>query len=567
MTQRSISTRHRFGLRASTSTLLLSLLAACGGGGGSDPTPAAPPGNGGGPAPVPGVTPGTATVTLLAPSNGKASWNLSTPISVTLLDGAGALVSGTPSCASADTVGLTVAADCSTVVGNRLGTQSIVVSAGSVSASTTIKVVPQAQPLAAQGVTSSYGSGDYNLATVPSGKVVAWGANPSGVLGQGQFDPALQADFLPVTVKDSTGLAELTGIQATSAGTKSVLALTEDGEVWSWGSNTSGALGRAKNSNDDALPGKVNNPALNGNLAGIVAVSPGDSNVTALSHDGTVYTWGSYGGRNPPNATTVPGQVLAVSGSGVLSGVVAVSSGSQWAAALTADGRVVSWGFDLSDGRTGHGAASSSVLLPANVVRASDGQPLSDIVAISAGYDFGLALTSTGQVWAWGDNHAGQMGQNTQYVMSPGALQVKGVGGVGLLSNITMVAAGGNHALVLDSSGRVFSWGSSGRGELGDGAAHPRENQALLPAAVVSELGTGQLSGMASIAAGYAHSLALAADGSVYAWGAGFQGDLGQGSGNVANLYVPTKVKDAAGTGSLSVGPVSHFPNLLRRAR
>ena len=263
----------------------------------------------------------------------------------------------------------------------------------------------------------------------------------------------------------------------------------------------------------------------------------------------------------------MPGQVVAVSGSGVLSGIVAVSSGNSWAAALTADGRVVSWGYDLSDGRTGHGTASNSVLLPGYVVRASDGQPLSDIVAISAGYNFGLALTSTGQVWAWGNNASGQTGQNTQNVLTPSAVQVKGVGGVGLLSNITMVAAGGNHALVLDSSGRVFSWGYSQNGELGDGAAHPRVNQSLLPAAVVSELGTGQLSGMVAIAAGYAHSLALAADGSLYAWGAGFRGDLGQGSGNVAILYVPTKVKDAAGTGSLSVGPLSYFPNLLRRAR
>ena len=552
MTHCSISPRYRFGLRSSTSTLVLSILAACGGGGSSDSTPAPPL--------------GTATVTLLAPSTGKASWNLSTPISVTLRDGAGALVSGPPSCTSADAVALTVAANCATVVGNRLGIQTLVVSAGSVSASTTIKIVPQAQPLAAQGVASSNGSGDYNLATTPAGKVLAWGANPGGVLGQGQFDPALQAAFLPVTVKDSTGLADLAGVQATSAGNKNALALTEDGEVWSWGDNGSGALGRVK-ANGDALPGKVNNAAVNGNLAGIVAVSPGDSNVAALSHDGTVYTWGNYGGRTAPGSTTVPGQVVAVSGSGVLSGIVAVSAGNSWAAALTADGRVVSWGYVLSDGRTGHGTASNSVLLPGYVVRASDGQPLSDIVAISAGYNFGLALTSSGQVWAWGNNASGQTGQNTQNVLTPSAVQVKGVGGVGLLSNITMVAAGGNHALVLDSSGRVFSWGYSQNGELGDGAAHPRVNQSLLPAAVVSELGTGQLSGMVAIAAGYAHSLALAADGSLYAWGAGFRGDLGQGSGNVAILYVPTKVKDAAGTGSLSVGPLSYFPNLLRRAR
>ena len=90
---------------------------------------------------------------------------------------------------------------------------------------------------------------------------------------------------------------------------------------------------------------------------------------------------------------------------GVLQKVVAAVTGNRNAAALLDDGRVITWGanFFSSLGR-GVENASSGTLLPGYVVRASDGQPLDHIVAISTGYANGLALTDTGQVYAWGDN-------------------------------------------------------------------------------------------------------------------------------------------------------------------
>jgi alpha-tubulin suppressor-like RCC1 family protein len=144
---------------------------------------------------------------------------------------------------------------------------------------------------------------------------------------------------------------------------------------------------------------------------------------------------------------------------------------------------------------------------------------------------------------------------------------VKGVAGTGLLSNIKMVTAGGIHALAMDNDGKVFSWGYSQNGQLGDGANHPRVNQSPLPDAVVSANGTGQLSAVTAIFAGYAQSLALMSDGSLLIWGNGFRGGLGQGGTSSTDLFVPTPVKDAAGTGQLSLGPLSAWPNLLRRGR
>lgn len=542
-------------------TLLVCVLTACGGGSPSDsgtPSAGTPTGS---PQPVPTApTPTGAQASLAAPASGKTPWNVATPITVALRDSNGATVAGALTCASANTVALRVAADCSSVTGMRLGVHTLAVSAGSVSANVSIKVTPQAQPIGTQGSTQFH-----NLVVTPAGKVLAWGANYKGVLGQGKTFPEVNSVALPTPVKDQAGTGELSGIVAASTGREgSALALTEDGEVWSWGDYRS--LGRTANV-DEALPGKVRNAANNGTLSGIVAVSIGDTNAVALADDGTVYSWGGYPGQaDGSSQRQFPGQVRAVTGAGVLSNVVAVSAGWNWSAALTGDGKVVAWGFNIA-GATGQSTTTTVVDRPSYVTRDSDAAAVDGIVAISAGYNFGLALTQTGQVYAWGSNFTGQLGQNTQLTVHPRALQVKGADGNGLLSNIKMVSAGGLHAMALDQDGKVFAWGFATSGQLGDGPNRPVMNQSLLPRAVVNTLGIGQLSNIAAIATGEFHSLALDNDGRLLIWGGGFRQNLGQGGTGTTDLAVPTPVKDTAGSGVLSLAPLSAWPNLTRRAR
>lgn len=535
-------------------TLFTCVLAACGGGSGESNSNSVAPVN---------TAPTTlgAQATLAAPSSGKTAWNVTTPITVTLRDSGGAAVAGALTCSSANTVALSVAPDCSAVTGMRLGVQTLAVSSGNVSANVSIKVIPQAQPIGTQGSTQSR-----NLVVTPAGKVLAWGANTNGVLGQGKTFTALNSVALPTPVKDQAGTGELSGIVAASTGRDgSALALTEDGEIWSWGEYRT--LGRTANV-DEALPGKVRNAANNGTLTGIVAIALGDDNALALADDGTVYSWGQYTGQvDGSTQRQFPGQVRAVTGSGVLDNVVAISAGTSWSAALTGDGKVVAWGFNYTDGRTGQSTTTTVVDRPSYVTRDSDGAAVDGIVAISAGVNFGMALSNAGQVYAWGSNYSGQLGQNTHYTVHPRALQVKAADGNGLLSNIKMVSAGGNHAMALDQNGKIFAWGNATSGQVGDGPNRPVMNQSLLPRAVVNTLGIDQLSNIAAIATGDTHSLALDNDGRLLIWGGGFRQNLGQGGTGTTDLAVPTPVKDTAGSGVLSLAPLSAWPNLTRRAR
>ena len=547
-------------LRSNThfSFAFVAALAGCGGGGGGDI---------GGASPVIGPAGSAAVATLILPSTGKTPWNVATVAQFGLKNAAGAAVSGALTCSSDTPSTLVVAADCSSINGKRLGNQLITVSGGGVSAQASIKVIPQPQPLGTQGSASSNGSGQYNLVVTTDGRVLGWGANVAGVLGQGKSITQLASLALPTAVKDATGGADLKNIVSVSAGNQSAMALTEDGEIFSWGDNNNGVLGRTA-LNGDPLPGKVVDAAGTSTLKRVVSVSVGDENAVALLDDGSVLSWGYYSGQAGADPKRFPNSVPAVSGGGSLGNAVAVSAGWNWSAALLADGRVVSWGYNaFVDGGQGLAAVTTGSRAPAFVVASGTSQPISGVVSLSAGYNFGLALNAQGQVLTWGDNSSGQLGQS---VLSSGrtlgAVLVKAPGGTAALGNVAMVAAGGIHALALDTTGNVWSWGYSQNGQLGDGPNHPRVNSSALPAAVVGTNGLLQLNGVSSIAAGYGHSVAVKNDGNLLIWGDGFRSNLGQGGTGNAISYVPLSVKNEAGTAVLALSPIGYWPNLLRRA-
>lgn len=516
-------------------------LIGCGGG---SSAPAA-----GGNIQSPPIPVGTAKASILTALSGKTAWNLNTLAKFSLIDSTGANVSTALTCSSDDPVALEVSADCSSIKGMRLGLRTVTVTSGSVSAKASVKVIPQAQPLATN-------HSPFNLVVTPDGRVLAWGVNSrEGALGQGKMGTDLPGLFVPTAVKTSTGV--LGGIVAASAGVNTAMALTEDGEVYSWGNEY---LGRPAQ-NGDTLPGKVTDPTGNASLNHIVSVSMGNNNALALADDGTVYSWGNWSGQAGPDPKKVPGVVSALAGK-----AVSVSAGDNWSSALLADGRVMAWGFSSNNGVLGR-PRTSDAMPPGFVVEQSTGQAITGVVSLSAGYNFGMALNAAGQIYAWGDNSWGQLGQNTRGNFIPGAVLVKAPSGASIWSGVAMVAAGGNHALALDNNGQVFSWGYAQNGELGDGANHPRLNDSPLPAAVVNAAGIGQLGSISAIASGGQHSLALTSDGNVLNWGLGFRGVLGQGAANTNISYVPLLVHNEAESGALSLGPTSYWQNLKHRDR
>ncbi|MCL2140523.1 MAG: hypothetical protein FWH42_02425 [Dehalococcoidia bacterium] len=277
-------------------------------------------------------------------------------------------------------------------------------------------------------------------------------------------------------------------------------------------------------------------PSVPAKAAGVIPmIATGNFYSLALKSDGTVWTWGQNNHGQLGNGTTTnsstPVQVKGVDGSDNLTDIIAVAAGLFHSLALRSDGTVWAWGYN-NYGQLGIGTTADS-LTPVQV------STLSNITAISTTYNHSIALKSDGTVWAWGYNNYGQLG-NDSTTNSSTPVQVKGVGGIGNLTNITAIVAGGSHSLALKNDGIVYAWGYNGDGELGNNST----TDSSTPVQVSSLTNISSISGKGS------HSLALKSDGTVWAWGWNDYGQLGDGTTTQRNI--PVQVKGVGGIGNLT---------------
>jgi len=225
------------------------------------------------------------------------------------------------------------------------------------------------------------------LALKSDGTVWAWGINTSGQLGDG-------TDTFRTTAVQVSGSNNIVAI---TAGARHSLALKSDGTVWTWGENSFGQLG-----NDTTISSRfmVNVTGL----TGVVAIGAGYVHSFAVKSDGTLWAWGGNFNFQLGDSTNInrhhPVEIRAIDS------VVLVDGGEGHSIAIRADGTVWTWGSQ-SYGVLGHGSNYSHDSIPVLV------STLSDIVAISAGEYYCMALKSDGTVWTWGYNLRGQLGNGT----------------------------------------------------------------------------------------------------------------------------------------------------------
>jgi len=378
--------------------------------------------------------------------------------------------------------------------------------------------------------------------TAAMGRPRAAGSNPSGQLGNGTT-----ADQFVYQAVFPLNEFNMRPTLAVSAGSQHSLALTVDGSIWAWGGNSNGQLGDGT-STDRPWPvqvmtvvGLADDRPLLAILHSVIAVSAGDRHSLALLADGTVLAWGANGKGELGDGTTAARKTpVAVSGpnaAGSLTDIIAISAGTRYSLALKADGTVWSWGRN-DNGQLGDGTTTDRhTPAKAKVTRAT---------AIAAGASHSLALKGDGTVWAWGRNNKGQLGDGG-VTDSPTPVKVKGPGGGGALTGVTAIAAGKDwYSLALLGDGTVWAWGYNSHRQLGDGTTHTRKT----PVQVIGASGEGKLTGVVAIAAGAVHNLALQ-DSHVIAWGWNNGGRLG--TGNDADPGFPVKVAQSMSTGVFAI--------------
>jgi alpha-tubulin suppressor-like RCC1 family protein len=260
----------------------------------------------------------------------------------------------------------------------------------------------------------------------------------------------------------------------------------------------------------------------------IIAISAGDSFSMALRSNGTIWTWGLDDQGQLGNGITggnfeLPGQVVNdPDRCSSFKKAIAISAGGAHALALKNDGTVWAWGSN-SDGQLG---LASPIGVNSNVPVQVLGLPPT-IIGVAGGGAASYALDNNGVVWAWGSNSNGQLANATP-IGSDNPVPAPVVGFPGGVT-VTAIAGGGSHALAILSNGFVWAWGSNSNGQLGP--VPPLGGNSDVPVPV-------GLANVSAISAGLSHSLALLNNGTVWDWGRGTEGELGNGLFNDSNVPV-----------------------------
>ncbi|KAK1345740.1 hypothetical protein QTO34_008204 [Cnephaeus nilssonii] len=186
---------------------------------------------------------------------------------------------------------------------------------------------------------------EHSLAICHQGRVFAWGAGSEGQLGIEEFKEII---FTPKKIKTLNGIK----IIQVSCGDYHSLALSKDGQVFSWGKNSQGQLGLGKDFPSQASPQRVRS------LEGIplAQVAAGGAHSFALSLSGTSYGWGSNNaGQLALSGKNVSVQSYKPVSVGKLKSldVIYISCGYEHTAVLTQNGKVFTFG-DNSFGQLGH---------------------------------------------------------------------------------------------------------------------------------------------------------------------------------------------------------------------
>ena len=132
-----------------------------------------------------------------------------------------------------------------------------------------------------------------------------------------------------------------------------------------------------------------------------------------------------------------------------------------------------------------------------------------------------MAIDMDGNLWAWGNNIAGAIGDGTLPIRDRGLVidNASRHFPVKVMESVIAVSAGGDYTMAIDAEGNLWGWGKYNSIGIG------RVEDFHLPA-----LPTIVMDSVVAVSAGWTHTLALRADGSVWAWGGNRSGELGDGT-------------------------------------
>ncbi|HEX7797714.1 MAG TPA: fibronectin type III domain-containing protein [Vicinamibacterales bacterium] len=360
----------------------------------------------------------------------------------------------------------------------------------------------------------------------------SFGSAGNGELG---YDPSTISPGSINPVPTLVTISNSGGPLTAAAGPFHSAVVTATGELYTFGLNNFGQLGRPTATGNDYVPTQV---VLPGATGGVIQVVVGYQSTFALTDTGQIFAFGlnSYGQLGTTtNATTLnPNQTPAlVAMPPTMTGtVVRIAAGDYTVFAATSTGELYAWGrndfYQLGHDNTFDSFTPDIPTTPYNPTPTLIALPgFSGTVAeIAAGSQHTLVLSSTSQLYGFGDNTSGELANLTavpgfccQFTL-PAAMTI-----AGLTGSITHIGAGNVHSLVASSDGQLFAFGWNRYGELGNPTNMTTNNPNPVPALVTLPGLTGTIT---QLAGGYEDSLVVTSTGQLFTFGWNLSGQLGR---------------------------------------
>ena len=280
-------------------------------------------------------------------------------------------------------------------------------------------------------------------------------------------------------------------------------AIKTDGNLWTWGFNVYGQLGD-NSSTDKSSPVQTVSGGTNWK-----SVSCNAYHTAAIKTDGSLWLWGrnNYGQLGDNSVTSKSSPVQTVAGG---TNWKSVTNGLYHTAAIKTDGTLWSWGR----GDFGQLGDNSSTGKSSPVQTVSGG---TNWKLVSCGFYHTAAIKTDGNLWTWGYNVYGELGDNSGSTGKSSPVQTVSGG-----TNWKSVSCGGFNTAAIKTDGTLWTWGRNATyGQLGDNSTTAKSS----PVQTVSG-GTN----WKSVAAGFYRSAAIKTDGTLWTWGLNASGQLGDNS-------------------------------------
>eukprot|EP00931_Biecheleriopsis_adriatica_P066264 TRINITY_DN4065_c0_g1_i1.p1 TRINITY_DN4065_c0_g1~~TRINITY_DN4065_c0_g1_i1.p1 ORF type:complete len:892 (-),score=176.46 TRINITY_DN4065_c0_g1_i1:172-2847(-) len=378
------------------------------------------------------------------------------------------------------------------------------------------------------------------------GHVWCWGAGSFGRSGHGDEDD----NMTPLQISSLGGQT----CKQVALGVLHGLAVTRKGQLWSWGSYLCAGFG-ADDDQEAAAP--LMDEALEGKI--IVEVAAGNFHSLALTDHGEVFSWGSgsmgrlglgalgpdmknsdqptpmqvmmtpdlplIGWTRPRGATALQTasmfQLLPdyLRARAEASQVQCMVAGGMHSACIEKDGSCWLWG----NGEYGQNASPEQKDFWKPVLLS----PKMKVLNIALGLEHCLMTTTNMELYSWGRNQFGQLGHGTtDTICEPRQVTA--------LAKANIVSAGEDHSVALTPLGETYTWGNSDSGKLGHGSNMLRSSMGYPKMLKMEQR-------MQQVACGQQHTAMIDTSGRLFTFGAGWYGRLGQGS--MDNCYSPKRIE------------------------